>query len=111
MHNKGRARGHLINNKGHSKGHNKGHSKGHNKGHFKWCLRDLLDMSIPEVLDGLASMGENARFKNGHARVSKRARVCFKNASVSKKCWRLLQALVDSVSVRFENASVSEKCF
>ena len=41
-------------------------------------------------------MGENARFKNGHA-------------SVSKKCRRLLQALVDSVSVRFKNASVSKK--
>ena len=37
--------------------------------------------------------------------MSKRA---FKNASVSKKCRRLLEALVDSVSVRFKNAHVSE---
>ena len=35
-------------------------------------------------------MGENARFKNGHMH--------FKNASVSKKCRRLLWAWVGSVS-------------
>ena len=50
-------------------------------------------------------MGENARFK-------KRTRACrntrFKKASVSKKCRRPIQALVDSVSVRFKNARVEK---
>ena len=49
-------------------------------------------------------MGENARFKNGHARRNAR----FKNASLSKKCRRPLSAVVDSVSVRCKNARVEK---
>ena len=50
-------------------------------------------------------MGENARFKNGHARVETRV---FKNTSVSKKCQRFPWALVDSVPVRFKSARVEK---
>ena len=50
-------------------------------------------------------MCENARFENRQARVEN-AR--FKNSSVSNKCRRLLEALVDSVSVRFKNARMSK---
>ena len=51
-------------------------------------------------------MGENARFKNGHARVETRV---FKNTSVSKWFLEIFLTMVDSVSVRFKNASVSNK--
>ena len=49
-------------------------------------------------------MGENARFKNGHARVNAR----FKNTSVSKWFLDLFYAMVDSVSARFKNARVEK---
>ena len=52
-------------------------------------------------------MGENARFKNVHARVETRVLktlVCRKNA-----VGFFIITLVDSVSVSFKNASVSEK--
>ena len=49
-------------------------------------------------------MGENARFKSGHARVKTRV---FKRERV-KKCRRLPYALVDSVSVRLKNARVEK---
>ena len=50
-------------------------------------------------------MGENSHFKSGHARVETRV---FKNATVSRKCRRLLQALIESLSVRLKNARVEK---
>ena len=53
-------------------------------------------------------MGENARFKNGHAHVETLSMLHLKNASVSKKLSEALEALVDSVSARFKNARVEK---
>ena len=55
---------------------------------------------IERTVSSYPYMGENAHFKNGHAHL--------KNASVSDKCRRLLEALVDSVSVRFQIARVEK---
>ena len=52
-------------------------------------------------------MGENARFKNGHARVETRV---LKILACRNGFWTSFEATVDSVSVRFKNASVSKKC-
>ena len=52
-------------------------------------------------------MGEDARFKNGHAHVEMRV---FKTLACRKMLEASSSILVDSVSVRFRNASVSKKC-
>ena len=50
-------------------------------------------------------MGENARFKNGHARVETRV---LKTLACRNGFWTSFKAMVDSVSVRFKNARVEK---
>ena len=50
-------------------------------------------------------MGENARFKKGHARVEMRV---LKTLARRIGFWTSFSAMVDSVSVRFKNARVSK---